>query len=149
MKKLVIVGIAALSLTLTACGGQSFDSSSRNNSPQFTQSEMDPNNRSTYNNSVYCNGHTYVPLPGDEYQCEDFDHSGVVIFPHSPRSKYTTAPKLSVPTTKPVPKVTTAPKAPVQAPKAPTVPKSPVQAPKAPVQAPKAPAYKAPVKTGK
>jgi len=148
MKKLIIVGVAVLSLTLTACGNQSFNDNDRNKSqtPAVSAADKDPNNRSVYNNNLYCNGHTYVPLPNDEYQCEDYDHNGIIILPHTSRSKYTTAPKLTAPSKAPVvaPKLpTTAPKAPAPAPK----PAAPKPAP-APYKAP-APAYKAPAKTGK
>lgn len=150
MKKLIVVGIAALSLALTACGNTSFNDNDRGNSqntPAVSAHDRDPNNRSAYNNDLYCNGHIYVPLPNDEYQCEDYDHSGIIILPHTSRSKYTTAPKLAVPSTKPKAPVVTAPKAP-----APSV-KAPAPAPKPAAPKPAAPApYKAPApapKTGK
>lgn len=157
MKKLAVVGTLALSLALTACGGQSFDNGSREQASQRQAQEAydrDPNNRSAYNDNLFCNGHTYVPLANDEYQCEDIDHAGIIILPHMSRSKYTTAPKLPVPTSKPVAPKPAAPavKPPAQAPK----PAAPAPKPAAPKPAapaapkPAAPAPKAPsVKIGK
>lgn len=149
MKKTIVVGIAVLSLTLTACGNESFnDRGQAPAAPAYSEADRNPNNRSVYNDNTYCNGHTYVPLPGDEYQCEDGDHSGIIILPHTSRSKYTMAPKLTAPSTKPKAPAVTAPKAPAQAPKPaapapkPAAPK-PAPAPyKAPAPAPKAPAPK-------
>lgn len=130
MKKFIVVGIAALSLALTGCGaGNGYPPNGG-----YTSADWDMNNPSMYNNSTYCNGGTYNPLPNNQFSC----------FQNGTTTKPSTRPAPVVP-----PK--TAQKAPVK-PAAP-VQKAPVQqAPKPAVKAPAPAPYRAPApapKTGK
>lgn len=104
-----------------------------------SQSDQDQNNRSAFNDDLYCDGDSYVPLPNNEFQCEDRDtHKTKKPTPKVTVPKVTTPAKPAVPATPAKPAVPAAPK--------PAAPKPAAPAPyKAPAPAP----YKAPAKTGK
>jgi hypothetical protein len=157
MKKLVVVGIAALSLTLTACGGQNFDTTPNDNydyggyssNGGYTSSDWDLNSPSIYNNNTYCNGGTYTPLANDQFSC---NRNGVITTP-APRPKVIVPPKSAQKPPADVLKRVEQQKAQVQQQKAQqqkqnSAPKPAAPAPKAPAPAP----YRAPApapKTGK
>lgn len=96
MKKLVLAGTAALTLALTACGGQSFntpdngyDYGGYSSTGGYQSSDWDLNNPSIYNNNTYCNGGTYTPMSNNQFSC---NRNGVISSP-APRPSLIVPPK--------------------------------------------------------
>lgn len=130
MKKLVIVGITALSLALTACGGQSFNTPAQQyqQGPAGSDTDWDLDHSSVWNNQQYCHNGVYNPLPNGQYSCTlNGTTSNPTVRPAAP----VIPPKV----------IQQAPKPAAPAPK-PAAPKPAAPAPKAPAPAPKAPAPK-------
>lgn len=131
MKKLFVVGIAALSLTLTACGGQSFNTPAQQpvypQGPAGSDTDWDLDHSSIYNNQTYCSNGVYNPLPNGQYSCT---RNGVVSPPTVRPATPVIPPKIIQQAPKPA---APAPKPAAPAPKAP----APAPAPKAPAPAPK------------
>lgn len=61
MKKLIVVGLAAVALALTGCGA----------------SNTDWGTSSPHNDRTYCDGNVYTPVDEDDYTCSK---NGVVYF---------------------------------------------------------------------
>lgn len=157
MKKLVLAGTAALTLALTACGGQSFntpdtdryDYGGYSSTGGYSATDWDLNNPSIYNNNTYCNGGTYTPMSNNQFSC---NRNGVMSSP-APRPSLVVPPKSAQKPPADVLKKVEQQK--VQRQQQQQQQQQKAQAPKPAAPAPKAPApapYKAPApapKTGK
>ena len=107
MKKFSLIGLAlAGSLVLAGCAPEVEYKGPRPDRVApvsgVSEADQDLNNRSSFNDKTYCNGDTYVPLPNNEFQCEDQDSKKHKVAP-SKKSSAITAPKFSAPKAAPKP----------------------------------------------